>query len=126
MTVTAKGLQSMSNISLPEHLLDWCEAQVALGRFASVGTYVAQLIHEDRTKSDRLRLLQLDIEEARASGISMRDPELALTYHVTHKRDYRAERLRDAIRQARASGYSHASFEGILSRAMGAQMAKAA
>ena len=91
----------MGNFSLPEHMIAWSEEQVALGRFASVGTYLAQLIAEDRRRQQTLRLHQSAIAEARASGISMADPDSLLARWLTDRTAQQRSRLRDAIHEAR-------------------------
>jgi Arc/MetJ-type ribon-helix-helix transcriptional regulator len=116
----------MGNFSLPEHMIAWSEDQVALGRVASVGTYLAQLIAEDRRRQTLLALRQSAIAEARASGISMTDPDSVLTQLVADKAAPRRARLRDAIHEGRASGTSLAALDGILSRALLPRVAAAA
>lgn len=116
----------MGQFSLPEHLVEWCETQIALGRVASIGTYLAQLISEDRLRLDALVRCQEAIAEARDSGISMRDPESVLAQWMTVRANSRLDALRDAIRQGREGGYSMASLDGILSRAIGTELAQAA
>ena len=108
----------MGNFSLPEHMIAWSEDQVALGRFASVGTYLAQLITEDRRRQQALASRQAAIAEARASGISMSDPDSLLARWLSEKAVPRRSQLRDAIHEGRASGTSLASLEGILARAL--------
>lgn len=124
--MAAKGFGTMSNFSLPEHMIAWSEDQVALGRVASVGTYLAQLIAEDRKRQTALELRRAAIAEARASGISMADPDSVLAQWLTDKAAPRRARLRDAIQEGRASGTSLAALDGILSRALLPRVAAAA
>ena len=126
LTLAAKGFGTMGNFSLPEHMIAWSEDQVALGRVASVGTYLAQLIAEDRRRQTVLALRQAAILEARASGISMADPDSVLAQWLTDKAAPRRARLRDAIQEGRASGTSLAALDGILSRALQPRVAAAA
>lgn len=113
----------MGQFSLPEHLVTWCETQVALGRVASIGTYLAQLISEDKLRLDAAERRQQAIAEARDSGISMRDPESILAQWVSQAPNAHLEELRDAIRQGREGGISLVSLEGILSRATDRKLA---
>lgn len=112
----------MGNFSLPEHMIAWSEQQVALGKVASVGTYLAQLIAEDRRRQHVLEQRQQAITDARASGISMQDPDSVLARWVSDKAAADAAaahtQLRTAIREGRASGTSLASLDGILARAL--------
>ena len=126
LTLAAKGFGTMGNFSLPEHMIAWSEEQVALGRVASVGTYLAQLIAEDRRRQRALALRRAAIAEARASGISMADPDSLLARWLTDQAEPRRARLRDAIHEGRSSGVSLATLEGILSRALAPQVAVAA
>jgi Arc/MetJ-type ribon-helix-helix transcriptional regulator len=116
----------MGNFSLPEHMIAWSEQQVALGRAASIGTYVAQLIAEDRKRQEQATLLQSAIAEARASGISMQRADSFLARFQVERSVPAHERLRSAIREGRDSGYSRASLDGILARALMSQVAAAA
>jgi Arc/MetJ-type ribon-helix-helix transcriptional regulator len=120
----------MGNFSLPEHMIAWSEQQVALGRVASVGTYLAQLIAEDRRRQHVLEQRQQAINDARASGISMQDPDSVLARWMSDKaasgQERGRERLRTAIQEARASGTSLASLDGILARALLPRAAQAA
>jgi hypothetical protein len=126
LTLAAKGFGTMGNFSLPEHMIAWSEDQVALGRAASVGTYLAQLIMEDRRRQQALARNQAAILEARASGISMADPDSVLARWLSDKAAPQRTQLRDAIREARASGTSLASLDGILARALQPRVAAAA
>jgi Arc/MetJ-type ribon-helix-helix transcriptional regulator len=116
----------MGNFSLPEHMIAWSEDQVALGRVASVGTYLVQLIAEDRRRQAVLMLRQSAIAEARASGISMQDAESVLARWVADRAAPQRARLRDAIHEGRASGTSLAAIDGILARALRPPVAAAA
>ncbi len=116
----------MGNFSLPEHMIAWSEEQVALGRVASVGSYVAQLIAEDRRAQHVLSLRRSAIEEARASGISMQDPDSLLARWMTDNSAPARDRLRTLIDDGRFSGVSLASVDEILARALLPRAADAA
>ncbi|MCJ2123264.1 type II toxin-antitoxin system ParD family antitoxin [Methylobacterium sp. J-077] len=58
------------NVSLPEAMKDWVEAQAGTGRFGSASAYVRDLIRRDQEKSDGLAQLQTLIAEGFDSGIS--------------------------------------------------------
>ncbi|MCG2841405.1 hypothetical protein L6Q21_10470 [Sandaracinobacter sp. RS1-74] len=113
----------MRHFALPEHMVEWCEEQVALGRSASVGTYLAQLIMEDRGRQARNAELRRAIREARESGVSMRSPELALVQAPPKRLDPRVAAAKLAVEEGRLSGTSLASIEGILARATGVAVA---
>ncbi len=108
----------MGNFSLPEHMIAWSEEQVALGRVTSVGTYLAQLIAEDRRRQQQLATRRDAVAEARASGISMADPDSFLARWLSEKASPDRDHVRRAVQQGRASGTSLASLDGILARAL--------
>lgn len=113
----------MRHFALPAHMIAWCEEQVALGRVASVGTYVAQLVQEDMQRLARVEGLRRAVAEARESGISMHDVETVLAVQPVRRADPRVEAARQAVFEGRRSGTSLAAIEGILARAMGAAVA---
>ncbi len=60
------------NVSLPEPLKDWIEAQVKTGRYANVSDYVRDLIRRDQEAKHSL----VDaLEAGAASGLSERSVE---------------------------------------------------
>ena len=60
------------NVSIPQPLKEWCEAQVRAGRFATAGDYVRDLIRRDRDRQGGVRSLQAAIEAGLASGVGSR------------------------------------------------------
>ena len=58
------------NISLPEPMKDFVEAQARDGSFANVSDYVRDLIRRDQEMKDKIARIQLRVDEGRASGIS--------------------------------------------------------
>lgn len=56
------------NISLPDPMRDWVQAQVDKGRYASSSDYVRDLIRRDQEKRDKLQALQHAITEGLQSG----------------------------------------------------------
>jgi len=59
---------STMNISLPDQMKSWVEAQSASGRFANSSDYVRDLIRRDRMRSEAIAELQSAIDEGLASG----------------------------------------------------------
>lgn len=107
----------MVRYALPDHLAAWCEEQIAVGRAASIATYVAGLVAKDRQQQHNLARLRRAIADARQSGISMQDAAEFLTGPAMHQPDPRIETARNAVRQGRLSGTSLASIDGIFRRA---------
>ncbi len=58
------------NISLPDPMKDWVNAQAESGRYANASDYVRDLIRQDQERSDKVRKLQRLIDEGLASGVS--------------------------------------------------------
>ena len=45
------------NVSLPDQMKDWVEAQVESGRYANVNDYVRDFIHRDQSNREELEYL---------------------------------------------------------------------
>ena len=60
------------NVSVPDPMKDWCEAQVREGRYSTTSDYVRDLIRRDQDKQSRVKALQAAIDEGLASGVSTR------------------------------------------------------
>ena len=63
------------NISLPDGLRDFVEAEVAGGGYASVSDYMRDLIRNEQAYRAELRALEAALAEGRASGVSERSVE---------------------------------------------------
>ena len=60
------------NVSLPDRMKDWVEAQARTGRYSNVSDYVRDLIRRDQERLEKLSELQRLIDEGIGSGISSR------------------------------------------------------
>ena len=60
------------NVSVPDPMKDWCEAQVQRGRYSTTSDYVRELIRRDQDRQAGVAVLQAAIEDGLASGISDR------------------------------------------------------
>lgn len=58
------------NISLPEPMKEWAEAQAESGKYGNVSDYVRDLIRHDQERAEARETLQTIIDEALASGIT--------------------------------------------------------
>lgn len=58
------------NISLPDQMKAWVEAQSADGRYANSSDYVRDLIRKEQVKAEKIAHWNALVEEAYASGIS--------------------------------------------------------
>jgi len=57
------------NISLPDQMKAWVEAQAQDGKYANSSDYVRDLIRRDAERVAKIRALQEKIDEGFASGI---------------------------------------------------------
>lgn len=62
------------NISLPDPMKQWVEAQTKDGRYANSSDYVRDLIRRDQIKADKIAAMQRLVDEGRASGLSDKTP----------------------------------------------------
>ncbi|MFC7662919.1 type II toxin-antitoxin system ParD family antitoxin [Methylorubrum suomiense] len=60
------------NVSLPDPMKDWVEAQARTGRYSNASDYVRDLIRRDQERHATFAELQALITEGVASGISTR------------------------------------------------------
>lgn len=60
------------NVSLPDAMKDWVEAQAGTGRYSNASDYVRDLIRRDQERADKAAELQKLITEGVESGISTR------------------------------------------------------
>ena len=60
------------NISLPDQMKAWVEAQTADGRYSNTSDYIRDLIRREQIKAEKIAHMQMLIDEGRASGISDR------------------------------------------------------
>lgn len=56
------------NISLPQALKDWVEAQADAGLYANASDYVRDLIRRDVEKREKAEALRVMVQEAEQSG----------------------------------------------------------
>lgn len=60
------------NVSLPDAMKDWVEAQARTGRYSNASDYVRDLIRRDQDRAAKLAELQRLITEGVESGVSDR------------------------------------------------------
>ncbi|MFN3838036.1 MAG: type II toxin-antitoxin system ParD family antitoxin [Brevundimonas sp.] len=81
------------NISLPDQMKAWVEAQTDGGRYSNSSDYVRDLIRREQIKAEKIANMQRLIDEAYASGISDQTPREIFE-------DIRAEYLAETTRKA--------------------------
>ena len=58
------------NVSLPNAMKDWVEAQAQSGRYGNASDYVRDLIRHDQERKDKISHMQTLVDEALEGGIS--------------------------------------------------------
>lgn len=56
------------NISLPDKMKEWVEAQVATGKFGNASDFIRDLIRKELEKGNTKAWLEAEIEKGYASG----------------------------------------------------------
>lgn len=60
------------NVSLPDPMKEWVEAQARTGRYSNASDYVRDLIRRDQERSGKIAAMQRFVDEGLASGTSDR------------------------------------------------------
>ncbi|WP_322414687.1 type II toxin-antitoxin system ParD family antitoxin [Mesorhizobium huakuii] len=60
------------NVSLPDPMKDWVEAQTETGRYANASDYVRDLIRRDQERNDNIAAMQRFVDGGLKSGIGNR------------------------------------------------------
>lgn len=58
------------NVSLPDPMKDWVEAQAETGRYSNSSDYVRDLIRRDQERQAKIAEMQRLVDEGLASGLS--------------------------------------------------------
>jgi len=60
------------NISLPEQMKAWAEAQAETGKYSNTSDYVRDLIRRDQERAEKIAAMQAVVTRSIASGIGKR------------------------------------------------------
>ncbi|PST17647.1 type II toxin-antitoxin system ParD family antitoxin [Rhizobium sp. JAB6] len=60
------------NVSLPDRMKDWVEAQAKTGRYSNASDYVRDLIRRDQARSDKIAAMQRFVDDGLKSGVGSR------------------------------------------------------
>lgn len=60
------------NVSLPDPIKDWVEAQTRTGRYANASDYVRDLIRRDQERNDKIAAMQRFVDDGFESGVGNR------------------------------------------------------
>ncbi|MES0196964.1 type II toxin-antitoxin system ParD family antitoxin [Mesorhizobium sp. M0011] len=66
------------NVSLPDPMKDWVEAQTETGRYANASDYVRDLIRRDQERNDKIAAMQRFVDDGLKSGIGNRSRDALL------------------------------------------------
>lgn len=71
------------NVSLPDPMKDWVEAQTKTGRYANASDYVRDLIRRDQERNDKIAAMQRFVDDGLKSGIGTRSNEALFAEALT-------------------------------------------
>ncbi len=63
------------NVSLPEPMKLWVEAQAQSGRYSNTSDYIRDLIRREQERAEKIDAMQRHVTEGLASGISTRSKD---------------------------------------------------
>ena len=66
------------NVSLPDQMKQWVEAQAGTGRYSNASDYVRDLIRRDQVRTRVFAEIQALVDEGEASGESKHDMDQIL------------------------------------------------
>ena len=58
------------NVSLPDPMKEWVEAQTKGGRYSNASDYVRDLIRKDQDRNDKIAAMQRLVTEGLESGVA--------------------------------------------------------
>ena len=58
------------NVSLPDPMKDWVEAQAKSGRYSNASDYVRDLIRRDQERAEKIARMQQLVTEGLESGVT--------------------------------------------------------
>lgn len=58
------------NISLPDAMKGWVEAQSESGKYSNSSDYIRDLIRREQLREEKIARMQALVDEARAGGVS--------------------------------------------------------
>jgi antitoxin ParD1/3/4 len=61
------------NISLPDEMRQWIDSQVSSGRYANASDYVRDLIRENLSRNELIKLALIEGEQSGESAVNIQD-----------------------------------------------------
>ncbi|UPA26777.1 type II toxin-antitoxin system ParD family antitoxin [Shinella oryzae] len=71
------------NVSLPDPMKDWVEAQTKTGRYSNASDYVRDLIRRDQARTDKIAEMQRFVDDGIRSGVGSRSADDLFTAATT-------------------------------------------
>ncbi|TCL91088.1 antitoxin ParD1/3/4 [Rhizobium sp. PP-WC-2G-219] len=75
------------NVSLPDPMKEWVEAQAKTGRYANASDYVRDLIRRDQTRTDKIAEMQRFVDNGIERGVGTRSKDDLFAAAVTRTND---------------------------------------
>ncbi|PYE95290.1 antitoxin ParD1/3/4 [Rhizobium sp. PP-F2F-G38] len=75
------------NVSLPDPMKEWVEAQAKTGRYANASDYVRDLIRRDQTRTDKIAEMQRFVDDGIESGVGTRSKDDLFATAVSRAND---------------------------------------
>ncbi|NTI76440.1 type II toxin-antitoxin system ParD family antitoxin [Rhizobium rhizogenes] len=72
------------NVSLPDPMKDWVEAQAKTGRYSNASDYVRDLIRRDQVRSDKIAAMQRFVDDGLKSGVGGRSKDELFATAIAH------------------------------------------
>jgi len=63
------------NVSLPDPMKDWVEAQAKTGRYSNASDYVRDLIRRDQARTNKIAEMQRFVDDGIKSGVGGRSKD---------------------------------------------------
>jgi antitoxin ParD1/3/4 len=63
-------IMATMNVSLPDPMKNWVEAQTKTGRYSNSSDYVRDLIRRDQERAAKIAVMQKHVTEGLESGVS--------------------------------------------------------
>jgi antitoxin ParD1/3/4 len=63
------------NVSLPDLMKDWVEAQTKTGRYANASDYVRDLIRKDQERTSKIAAMQRLVDDGLKGGVGKRSKD---------------------------------------------------
>ncbi|WP_027166801.1 type II toxin-antitoxin system ParD family antitoxin [Mesorhizobium sp. WSM3224] len=80
------------NVSLPDPMKEWVEAQTETGRYANASDYVRDLIRRDQERNDKIAAMQRFVDDGLKSGVGRRSKDTLFAEAVKRAEASRGDR----------------------------------